>query len=263
MKLTREVRCFPFSSACASHENNTWAGIPERAGREPFWIIRVTIQGPIDNTTGYICDIRLVDKMVRDTVVPTLQDCLTQDDTRQATVECGLQKALGAAKKLSPTGCTVDRLEIAVSPFLTYAIRSGDSKMVRLTQSFEFSAAHRLYCEKLDEAENLRVFGKCSNPHGHGHNYVVDVTLEGHADDSSGTIVDLPLFNGIVHERVILYFDHKNLNVECAEFSALNPSVENIARVIWQRLEGAFDRCRVASIRVWETPKTCAEYTGE
>jgi 6-pyruvoyltetrahydropterin/6-carboxytetrahydropterin synthase len=132
--------------------------------------------------------------------------------------------------------------------------------MVQLTRSFEFSAAHRLYCANLSDEENHRLFGKCSNPHGHGHNYVVEVTVGGTPDAVSGTIVDMPAFDRTVQETVIVPFDHKNLNVECPEFSDLNPSVENIARVIFQRLESALDRGTLLNIRVWETPKTYADY---
>ena len=134
--------------------------------------------------------------------------------------------------------------------------------MVQLTRSFEFSAAHRLYCEDYSDEENRRVFGKCSNPHGHGHNYVLEVTLGGTPCDTHGTLVEPPRLDHIVKERVIDPFDHRNLNTECPEFATLNPSVENIARAIWRRLEGAFDRCRLLSIRVWETPKTYAEFDG-
>ena len=135
--------------------------------------------------------------------------------------------------------------------------------MVRLTRSFEFCAAHRLYVASFDDEENRRIFGKCSNPHGHGHNYVLEVTISGTPDEVSGTIVDPPQLDLLVQRRVIEPFDHKNLNAECDEFASLNPSVENIACVIWRRLEGAFDRCRLTRVRVWETPKTYAEYSGE
>ena len=133
--------------------------------------------------------------------------------------------------------------------------------MVRLTRSFEFSAAHRLYCEDFTDEENRRMFGKCSNPHGHGHNYVLEVTVGG-TPEEIGTVIDPPHLDEIVNERVIEPFDHKNLNVECDDFKALNPSVENIARAIWKRLEGVFEGCELVSVRVWETPKTYAEYAG-
>jgi 6-pyruvoyltetrahydropterin/6-carboxytetrahydropterin synthase len=134
--------------------------------------------------------------------------------------------------------------------------------MIQVTESFEFSAAHRLYCDELSDEENRRIFGKCSNPNGHGHNYVLEVTVSGRPDDTTGCVVELPHFRRMVRERVIDSFDHKHLNLDCVEFKSLNPSVENIARVIWDRLHDAFEHCRLAGIRVWETPRTFAEYSG-
>ena len=135
--------------------------------------------------------------------------------------------------------------------------------MVLLTQSFEFSASHRLSCEGLTDEDNRRLFGKCSNPNGHGHNYVLEVTIAGDPDFRTGVVIDIAALDRIVGERVIEPLDHKNLNVECPEFASLNPTVENIARVIFRRLSDALGDRRLVSVRVWETPKTYAEYAGE
>ncbi len=135
--------------------------------------------------------------------------------------------------------------------------------MVEVTQSFEFSAGHQLWCDEFSEAQNRRLFGKCSNPNGHGHNYVVEVTLGGSPDKTTGSVINLEELSHIVNERVIGPFDHKFLNRECADFASLNPSVENIARVIWQRLVDHFDQAKLTKVRVWETPKTSATYRGE
>ncbi|RME41388.1 MAG: 6-carboxytetrahydropterin synthase [Planctomycetota bacterium] len=135
--------------------------------------------------------------------------------------------------------------------------------MVELTRAFEFSAAHRLWSETLSDEENLRIFGKCSNPHGHGHNYVLEVTVGGTPDEVTGTLIGPPELDRVVRERVIDPFDHKNLNVEVPEFCTINPSVENIARVIWDRLVEVLGPQRLARVRVWETAKTYAEYAGD
>ena len=111
--------------------------------------------------------------------------------------------------------------------------------MVRLSQKFEFSASHRLFNSALSDDENRKTYGKCSNPHGHGHNYELQVTLVGEPD-ASGVVVKVPVFEQVVSEAIIQRFDHKNLNVEVAEFRELIPSVENIARVIYRRLKERF-----------------------
>ena len=128
--------------------------------------------------------------------------------------------------------------------------------MVLLTQSFEFSASHRLQCPGLTDEENHRMFGKCSNPNGHGHNYVLEVTVEVAPGSTSSTLQKLDQY---VRDEVIERFDHKNLNVECPEFSALNPTVENIAQVIFDRLADNLKTLCLYNVRVWETEKTYAE----
>ncbi|MBU0639877.1 MAG: 6-carboxytetrahydropterin synthase [Planctomycetes bacterium] len=134
--------------------------------------------------------------------------------------------------------------------------------MILLTQQFEFSAAHRLHCAALSEADNQRTFGKCNNANGHGHNYLLEVTLVGEPDAQTGAVLPLPAFEQVVKERVIDRLDHQHLNQDTAEFRTLNPSVENIARVIWGLLSNHVAPARLHAVRVWETPKTWAEYSG-
>ena len=134
--------------------------------------------------------------------------------------------------------------------------------MVFLTQQFEFSAAHRLHSAQMSAQQNHQVFGKCNNPSGHGHNYLLEVAVAGVPDGRTGAVLSLPRFEQTVKERVIDRLDHMHLNTDVAEFHDLNPSVENIACVIWKLLEGHVAPAKLHRIRVWETAKTCAECTG-
>ena len=134
--------------------------------------------------------------------------------------------------------------------------------MVYLTQQFELSAAHRLHCPSLSDEQNRATFGKCNNPSGHGHNYLLEVTLAGRPDERTGALLPLPRFEEIVKSQVIDVLDHKHLNADTAQFRDVNPSVENIARVIWGMLVGKLGQAALHRIRVWETPKTWAEYDG-
>jgi 6-pyruvoyltetrahydropterin/6-carboxytetrahydropterin synthase len=156
----------------------------------------------------------------------------------------------------------LDTIRMYLSPFLSLEVRSSEMLMVRLSQKFEFSASHRLHNPGLSEEENRRKFGKCNNPHGHGHNYELQVTLSGEPD-ASGVVIDVPAMERIVAGTVIDRFDHKNLNVEVSEFRDLIPSVENIAMVVYRLLRPRFEqeRARLASVTVWETPKTWCEYS--
>ncbi len=258
----REVRCCSVREPRGTHEVNLWV---RRAGHEdlaPFRIIRAVVEGPVDQPTGFLCNIKHLDGMLREVVVPRLCEPAKALPQEVAAFGLALLDVFPHAAGACPASVSLKSLELLITPYMSISIEKGDRTMVRLTRTFEFSAAHRLYCAGLSDEENLSVFGKCSNPHGHGHNYVLEVTVSGTPDEASGILIDPPHFDRVVMERVIDPFDHKNLNVECAEFSSLNPSVENIARVIWDRLEGAFARCSLTTVRIWETPKTYAEYAG-
>ena len=133
--------------------------------------------------------------------------------------------------------------------------------MVRLSQKFEFSASHRLHNPALPDDTNTQTYGKCNNPHGHGHNYELQVTLKG-TPDKNGVLVCVPEFERIVKQQVIDRFDHKNLNEELAEFKTVIPSVENIAKTIYRILKPSLSiaDATLASVTVWETSKTWCEY---
>ncbi len=135
--------------------------------------------------------------------------------------------------------------------------------MVVMTESFEFAASHRLCCADLSDDQNQKLFGKCSNPSGHGHNYVVQVSVTGQPDAQTGALLDHAAFQRAVKHRVVDHFDHKHLNSDCPEFSDLNPTIENITRVIWERLKNEFAPACLHKVLVYETPKTYAEYAGD
>ena len=123
-----------------------------------------------------------------------------------------------------------------------------------------FNAAHRLNNPLWDDATNERVFGKCNNPHYHGHNYEVVVKVIGEPDTATGYVYDLKLLSDIINENIIERFDHKNLNEDTAEFKSVNPTAENIVIVIYnilrQKIAAEFD----LQIRLYETERNFAEY---
>jgi 6-pyruvoyltetrahydropterin/6-carboxytetrahydropterin synthase len=133
---------------------------------------------------------------------------------------------------------------------------------VTITRRVHFSAAHRLHDPALSDEENLRVFGLCSNPNYHGHNYELDVSVAGEVDPATGYVADLGLIKRLVEERVTSCLDHKNLNLDVPAFAELNPTAENIVIVIWQMLEGALP-AKLAKLVLWETRNNYVEYRGE
>lgn len=125
-----------------------------------------------------------------------------------------------------------------------------------------FNAAHRLYKKEWDDAKNLEVFGKCSNPNYHGHNYELEVGVSGKIDPETGFLMNLKTLRIIIEEEVEEPFDHKNLNIEVPEFKDLNPTVENIAIVIWGKLRKRIDERYGISVKLYETPRNFVVYTG-
>jgi 6-pyruvoyltetrahydropterin/6-carboxytetrahydropterin synthase len=132
-----------------------------------------------------------------------------------------------------------------------------------LTRKAEFSAAHYYWNEKLSAEENERLFGKCSNRNGHGHNYTLEVTVAGEVDPVTGFVVDLKLLKDILEREVVGVYDHRHLNLEIPEFKTLMPTTENIAVAIWRRLDGKIPHARLHRVRVYEMPDLFADFYGE
>lgn len=132
---------------------------------------------------------------------------------------------------------------------------------VRLTRNYRFSASHRLNLPELSFEENQRLFGKCNNPYGHGHNYVMAITVEGPVNAATGLVVDPAMLDAIVHEEVIAHYDHKYLNQDLPEFATLTVTTENMAANIRDRLRAAWPESfpALAHIRVQETKRNVIE----
>ena len=138
--------------------------------------------------------------------------------------------------------------------------------MVFLTRRATFSAAHYYWNDAWTPEKNERVFGRCSNKNGHGHNYTLEVTLAGEPDAVTGFVVDLKWLKDVIEREVLAAYDHRHLNLETPEFAKTVPTTENIAIESWKRLEPAVTRgggARLNRVRVYETPEIFAEYRGE
>lgn len=135
--------------------------------------------------------------------------------------------------------------------------------MIRVTRRLEFSAAHFYRNSKFSEEENRRIFGKCSNPHGHGHNYVLEVTVAGEPDPDTGMVLDLRVLKEILQQEVTDRMDHRHLNYEVPELAGQIPTCENIAAAIWRLLEPRIRQGRLERVRVRESEDLFADCTAE
>ncbi len=135
--------------------------------------------------------------------------------------------------------------------------------MIFLSRKAEFSAAHFYWNDQLSPAENERVFGKCANRNGHGHNYTLEVTVTGEIDPITGFVVDLKLLKEILEREVVGVYDHRHLNHEIPDFKTVVPTPENIAIAAWQRLDNKIPGARLYKVRIYETHDLYADFYGE
>ena len=134
---------------------------------------------------------------------------------------------------------------------------------VTVSRKAHFNSAHRLYRKEWTDAKNLEVFGKCSNPNYHGHNYELIVSVTGEIDSDTGFVIDLKTLKNIIKREIEDPFDHKNLNVEVFEFKNLNPTTENIAVVIYNKIKPKLDSHSELEITLYETPRNFVSYSGK
>jgi len=134
---------------------------------------------------------------------------------------------------------------------------------VTVTRLLRFNAAHRVHNPALSDAENVELFGKCNNPHWHGHNYTLEVSVRGPIDERTGYVLDLGKLRGIVERTVVDQIDHRNVNVEVEFMRGINPTTENLVVAMWGRIAPALPAgVRLVRLKLWETENNFAEYDG-
>ncbi len=135
--------------------------------------------------------------------------------------------------------------------------------MIYLTRKAEFSASHYYHNPEWTPEENQRVFGKCANLNGHGHNYTLEVTVAGEVNALTGFVIDLKLLKDILNREVLDDFDHRHLNKEVPEFATQIPTTENLAVAIWKRLDQRLNPVKLHRVRLYEQPDLFVDYYGE
>ncbi len=131
---------------------------------------------------------------------------------------------------------------------------------VAVSRKEHFNAAHRLHNSGWSDEKNQAIFGKCNNPNFHGHNYELIVRITGEIDPETGYVIDMKILSDIIRAHVLDRFDHKNLNLDTAEFKSLNPTAENIAVVIWQILREKIEKHLEIKVNLYETERNFVEY---
>lgn len=249
----------------ASHikaDPNGYAGRPSMRGLGRYYSVDVTARGEPDPVTGYLIDIKAIDRAVRDAVVPLITLACHDDPTREpATL---LPELMGDLEAALPV--TLAALRWNLTPYSSITMNATYSTTVVLRQRFDFAAAHRLHVDSLSDEENQKLFGKCNNPSGHGHNYQVEPAVEASLPDNAPMPFTMQDLERLTDEAIIAPFDHTNLNIDPPDFSqaGVNPSVEHIARVCYERLAKAIEAtksgARLREVTVWETDRTRCTY---
>jgi 6-pyruvoyltetrahydropterin/6-carboxytetrahydropterin synthase len=243
---------------------NSFASKPAGDGLAVYLELGVELTGESDKATGLIVNVSDIDQKVRDCAVGVFSEKIKADYSKARHIGfdelTGLLKIVWRELANQFGEAELSKLILKLSPFKTLAVEDKDCAMVYYSEKFEFAAAHKLWNEKFSEKQNIEVFGRCANPAGHGHNYIVEVTVKYPAGQPFKT----GEFEKVIDQKLIRAVDHKNLNLDLQEFQKITPTVENIAVFAWNKLFDKFAKpSTLHCITVWETDKTYSSYYGE
>jgi 6-pyruvoyltetrahydropterin/6-carboxytetrahydropterin synthase len=274
VKLTRRVSFsaghrYWFSKLTAEENRalfGAWAS-PYSHGHN--YVLAVTIQGEVEKRTGMVVNIKTLDDIVRERIVSkfdgkSLNDEVAYFKDHAPTVEQIMVYArdLLCAPGVMPKGTSLIALRLEETPLLYGEIvdRNGQWK-TSITRVYEFAASHRLHSDALSLQENVDLFGKCNNPAGHGHNFVLEVTVEGEPDVKTGMIADIQAIDDRVNELVVDRLDHKHLNEDIPEFTGQVVTSEVLVAQIFKMLDGKLP-AKLSRVRLFETARSYFEVTA-
>jgi 6-pyruvoyltetrahydropterin/6-carboxytetrahydropterin synthase len=242
---------------------NSFASKPAGEGLSIFFELLVEVIGEVEPATGFVVDVTDIDSNVRKFAVPVFAGRIRTDFHRCKHIGFfDIAEILkSSCQRLSDKfgKARLGKLSLKLNPFRKIAIDSEDLQMVYFSEKFEFAATHKLWNTDFSEQRNFEIFGKCANPTGHGHNYVVEVTIKILPEKDNFCIGE---FEEVIDDELIKVVDHKNLNADVAAFGKTNPTVENIAAFAWDKLVGKFGKASLHCVTVWETDKTYSSYYG-
>jgi 6-pyruvoyltetrahydropterin/6-carboxytetrahydropterin synthase len=238
------------------------------------YVLDVTVAGRKNPVTGMIVNIKLIDDILRADIVAEFDQRSINDEVpsfrdRAPCLENILEymsRVLSAEGAL-PSECRLVGLRLEESPTLwanwtAPKVGNRENQPMTLTRAYEFAASHRLHVSQLSDQENIELFGKCNNAAGHGHNYVLEVSVTGSPSPETGMITDLEALDEAVHREVVDRYDHRNFNEDIPEFAGLPPTTEVVTQEIFRRLEGKLPS-KLVKVKLWETPRNAFEISAE
>jgi len=255
--LTRTVRFAVSASGDGDGgSSNGYAGVPSMSGLGAHYELDAACAGEPDPVTGYVVSITEIDRVVRERGVPIIARAYREaSGSEPGGLLAEIADAIGEG--LAPFGVELTGLLWRLSPFYSVAMETNAPDSVVLRQRFEFAASHRLHAPELSDEENRKVYGKCNNPSGHGHNYVVEPAVR-----TPPGAFGLAHLESLTKQHVIDRFDHKHLNEDLDDFEGTVASVERIAKRCYDLLAPRVREkgAELESVTVWETEKTSCTY---
>lgn len=250
---------------------------PGETGRGHDYLCELTVGGMIDPQTGMVVNIKDIDAVLKSHVVGLLHGKLLDQDVPELrgalpTPETLVRFIWNRCARALPLESRLARVTLWSTPTLKCELSTVPTDlelpMLTITQTYDFSASHRLHSLTLSNEENAEIFGKCNWENGHGHNYEVEVTLAGEPDPETGLLADWEKLDRAVDETVLKPYDHKHLNYDTEDFRQLNPTSENLTKVVWDNLSrrlGPDDlgSARLYRVAVRETARNYFEYYGD
>ncbi len=264
VRLARQVRFSVNPFRDQDHPGaNAYASRPAGEGLALFLELTIEIVGPVDPGTGFVVNVMDMDRIARSAAVPVFAQgvrvCYHQG--RPIGLDMVAQMLTRAQEQLIGRfgAAEVDRLILKLNPYRKLTMDVNEPHVLYFSEKFEFAAMHKLWNDAFSSERNFEVFGKCAHPSGHGHNYIVDVTVSMPADVQG---FEAGRFQQTVDTELIGLLDHKNINADLDAFRETIPTVENLAAFGWQRLVGKFDPATLHSVTIWESDRTYCTYRG-
>lgn len=269
MKMTRRVM---FSAAKEEQgENKNYHG--------HNYFLEVKVEGEINPATGIILNIKELDEIIKRRIVnrldkKLLNQVLDEFESIPPTSENLAKWIADELKNALPEVTRLSEVRLEETPLDAVqwsAQRSGSNEKslmnqteIQVTRSYEFAASHRLHSPYLSDEENVALFGKCNYANGHGHNYILEVTVSGEINSLDGRVIAQDELDSLVNREVVDRYDHRHFNLDIPEFAGLIPSTEVLTKMIWDRLKPVIPApVRLCKVLVRETARNIFEYSGE
>jgi 6-pyruvoyltetrahydropterin/6-carboxytetrahydropterin synthase len=203
------------------------------------YVLDVTAEGIVDPATSMVINIKAIDALLQERIVSVFAQKSINDDVPgfDQMAPSGENILMFVRSRLQDLPIPVVRLRLQETPDLSVTWDNHLPDRMTVTRLYEFAASHRLHEPALSEAENLDLFGKCTNPGGHGHNYVLEVSVSGEPQPPTSMVVRIEDLDAVVEREIVDRYDHKNLNVDVPELVGRNPTSEVVALTIFERLE--------------------------